>query len=156
MSEEKHPGGRPPKFNTPEELESIIEAYFASCKPEYVTDDNGNVMMTTKGVPLIRHNPYTITGLALALGFNSRGTIYEYEKKNDQFSDIIKNARLKCENYVEKGTLSGDIPPAPGIFVLKNYGWQDNQGIDLVNFSVDSNDPAIASILQKHGIQTKD
>lgn len=154
MSEEnKHPGGRPPKFNTPEELEKIIEEYFASCKPEYLKDDNGNVMITTKGVPIIKHNPYTITGLAIALGFVSRQSIYDYEDRNDEFSYIIKKARLRCENYVEKGTLSGDIPPAPGIFVLKNYGWADNQSIDLINFSINSDDPAVTSILLKHGIQ---
>ena len=135
MSEEKelsdkHPGGRPPKFKTPEELEELIESYFNSCIPEYEKDAEGKVLLTTKGFPIVKYNPYTITGLALALGFVSRQSIYDYEDRNDQFSYIIKKARLRCENYIEKGTLSGTIPPAPGIFVLKNYGWKDTQGIE--------------------------
>ena len=32
MIEEKHAGGRPPKFNTPEELENAINAYFSECE----------------------------------------------------------------------------------------------------------------------------
>ena len=122
--------GRPPKFKNPEELEALIDEYFASCKPEYVKDDEGKIMVTTKGFPIVKHNPYTITGLALHLGFVSRQSIYDYENRNDEFSYIIKKARLHCENYVERGTLAGEIPPAPGIFVLKNYGWKDTQGIE--------------------------
>lgn len=119
--------GRPKKYNTPEEMQQIIDEYFASCKPEYATDSEGNVLNDKQGRPVIRHNPYTITGLALALGFADRRSIYDNEKLNDEFSHIIKEARLKCENYIEKGTISGDIPAAPGIFVLKNYGWEDTQ-----------------------------
>jgi len=122
--------GRPLKFNTVEELEKLIEDYFASCKPEYALNAEGQVLTTKHGVPMVKHNPYTITGLAIALGFVSRQSIYDYEERNDDFSYIVKKARLRCENYIEKGTLSGDIPAAPGIFVLKNYGWKDTQEIE--------------------------
>jgi len=127
MNEEKHPGGRPPLFETPEELENIIEEYFASCIPEFEKDAEGNVLTTSKGYPIVKHNPYTLTGLALAIGFVSRQSIYDYEERNDQFSYIIKKARLRCENWVEKALLSGTIAPAAGIFPLKNYGWKDVQ-----------------------------
>lgn len=117
--------GRPPIFNNPEEMQHLIDDYFLSCKTEYVKDDDGKIMLTSKGFPIVKHNPYTITGLAIALGFESRQSLYDYEK-DGEFSYIVKRARLRCENHVESGTLSGDIPPAPGIFVLKNYGWRDN------------------------------
>jgi len=118
--------GRPPKFNNPEEMQSVINAYFDKCKPEFEKDQEGKILTNTKGFPIIKLNPPTITGLALALGFSSRGTIYEYEKKNDEFSDTVKLARLKCENWVEEQSFSGVVPPAVGIFALKNYGWRDN------------------------------
>ena len=43
----------------------------------------------------------TITGLALFLGFSSRGTLNEYAKKKE-FSDVIKRAMLTVENSYEK------------------------------------------------------
>lgn len=64
----------------------------------------------------------TITGLALVLGFESRQSLYDYEKM-DGYSYIIKKARLRVENGYEKSlhkqTNSG------AIFALKNMGWSD-------------------------------
>jgi hypothetical protein len=119
--------GRPRKYNTPEEMQIVIDNYFASCKPEYMKDEEGKHIFNKQGMPIIKSNPYTLTGLALALGFLDRQSIYDNEKLNDEYSCIIKEARLKCENFIEKGTISGEIPAAPGIFVLKNYGWEDTQ-----------------------------
>jgi hypothetical protein len=120
--------GRPPKFNNSEEMQQIIDAYFDKCKPDYEKDNEGKILVTTKGIPIIKLNPPTITGLALALGFVSRQSMYDYEK-NEEFTYTIKNARLRCENWVENNLLSGNIAPASGIFALKNYGWRDNFGI---------------------------
>lgn len=120
--------GQPPKFKTAKDLKKKIDNYFKKCQPKYVKD-KGKVLLTTKGTPIIEWNPPTITGLALHLGFVSRQSVYDYEKRNDEFSYTIKKARLKCENWTEKGLLSGTIPPASGIFILKNYGWRDTFGI---------------------------
>lgn len=122
---------RPPIFETAEQMQDIIDKYFKDCEPEYALDNEGRVLTTNKGMPVLKNNPPTITGLALALGFSSRGTIYEYEKKNDQFSYAIKKARLRCENWIEECLYCGNIPPAAGIFALKNYGWTDRQEIDI-------------------------
>lgn len=121
--------GRPVKYKTAEELEDLINEYFDSKVPEYVFGPDGKLVTNSKGTPIIKANPPTITGLALHLGFNSRGTIYEYEKKNDEFSDAIKKARLRCECYAEEMMLSGSCHPAGPIFALKNYGWSDQQEI---------------------------
>ena len=123
--------GRPAYFKNPEEMQQIINDYFNEHKVEFEKDSEGKVLTTQKGSPIMKLNPPTLTGLALALGFNSRGTIYEYEKKNDEFSDTIKKARLRCENWVEEQSFSGTVPPAVGIFALKNYGWKDTQGIEV-------------------------
>ena len=99
MADEENKGGRPPLFSTPEELET-------ACK-EFVAQNPGKL---------------TVTGLAMYLGFDSRQSLYDYEKR-DGFSYIIKNARLAVENDYE---LSLRTPAVAGaIFALKNMGWRD-------------------------------
>ena len=115
--------GRPAKFNDIDELEKLIESYFEIKQPLLIGEDK-------TGKPIYNLNPPTLTGLALHLGFESRQSIYDYEKRNDGFSYTIKKARLRCENYVEDALLSGTIHPAGAIFVLKNYGWKDTLSVD--------------------------
>lgn len=127
--------GRPALYTDPEEMEKLIDEYFRSCTPIPRTmpdpkDPDKIKSITDKhGRPLFDSNPPTITGLALHLGFESRQSMYDYEKRDDKFSYIIKRARLQCENYAEKQLLSGE-PAAGFIFTLKNYGWRDNQSIE--------------------------
>src|SRR5690242_11809111 len=94
--------GRPLKFKTPEELLEKAQAYF---------DET-----------LVKLEPITITGLAMALD-TSRETLMDYEeKRGDKFSDAIKKVKLVCENYAEKRLFKGNNA-AGAIFALKNYGW---------------------------------
>ena len=120
--------GRPLKFETPEEMQIIIDEYFNSCEPEIIKI-NDEIMRDSKGLPIYKMNPPTITGLALHLGFESRQSIYDYEDRKE-FSYTMKTARLKCENFLESHGISGEIPPSISIFMLKNYGWTDKQEIE--------------------------
>lgn len=101
------PGGRPAIYNSPGELQAVIEEYFA----------------TIEGTP-------TITGLAYHLGFESRQSFYDYEK-NPEYSYIIKRARLKVENGYEVA-LIGNNCTGP-IFALKNMGWRDRTEVAPVD-----------------------
>lgn len=112
-------------------MQANIDAYFDSRKPELLKDPDGNVVTDKQGRSVWIMNPPTLTGLALALGFCSRQSIYDIEKKSDQFSYTIKKARLRCENWVEDGLLSANVPPPSGIFILKNYGWKDKHEHEL-------------------------
>jgi len=104
-SAEKRPNGRPPKFQTPADLQALCDSFFALCE--------------ASGKPL------TISGLVLHLGTN-RETLLDYQKK-DGFSDIVKQAKMKVENYVEERLLiEGGAGP---IFWLKNHGWRDRQDV---------------------------
>ena len=98
-------GGRPLKFETVEELKKAVNKYFEGCNEET--------------------EPMTITGLALALD-TTRETLCDYENK-DEYSDTIKNAKLKVQNAYEKRLVKrgngGDI------FALKNFGWVDKQEV---------------------------
>jgi len=105
-------GGQPPFYSSPEEMEKKIEEYFLVC------DDPDASKKTL----------YTITGLALHLGFESRQSLYDYEKKLG-FSYPIKKAKLKIENQVECESRTRSNPSGQ-IFSLKNFGWKDTQEVD--------------------------
>lgn len=97
----KNKVGRPLKFKTVKTLQKQIDKYFDNC------DKDGE--------------PYAITGLALALD-TSRKVLCEYEFK-DEFSNAIKKAKTRVENYAEKKLYSHYTIGA--IFHLKNFGWKD-------------------------------
>ena len=111
------PAGRPLKFQTPEIMQELIDAYFDSC---WETGKDGNK---------IQARPYTITGLASALD-TDRITLIRYEDK-EKFSNTIKRAKQKCEQYAEE-RLFGGQQVAGAIFNLKNnYGYKDTLDIDV-------------------------
>ena len=121
--------GCKPKYDSPEQLEKLIDEYFASCweedwREEYIGDSKekqwvqkfdheGNPMMR------LRERP-TVTGLALALGFTTRLALIGYQNR-DEFKDVIERAKLTVEKYYESGTVEGSVPQIAGIFALKNF-----------------------------------
>lgn len=110
-------GGRPPFYNTVEELQARIDEYWNYIKGE--ADEGGG---------WIRQPEYaTVTGLALYLGFTTRQALLNYEGK-DEFVDAVKKAKTKIESAYEQA-LFGKNAAGP-IFALKNFGWTDKQEID--------------------------
>ncbi len=132
--EEKHPGGRPLKFESVDELQKKCDEYFNSCYEIFTVRvktgrkkmKNGkyrNRYKREKKQKLIR--PLTITGLALSLDTN-RQTLINYEEK-EEFFDTIKKAKLICENFAEEYLYTGKNV-AGAIFNLKNnYAWKEEQ-----------------------------
>lgn len=96
--------GAPRKYKTNEELIEVIEDYFEQ-----------------------NEGKLTITGLALHLGFESRQSFYDYEKKGD-FAYTIKRARMVIEEYYEQALMNKNSGGA--IFALKNFGWKDKSEVD--------------------------
>ena len=94
-----------PELVSPEELSERVEKYLADSKVDSL--------------------PLTLTGLAIALGFASRQSLYDYEKR-EGYKFIIQRAKLIVEHgyemQVAKGRGDGGI-----IFTLKNMGWSDKQ-----------------------------
>ncbi len=107
--EEKHAGGRPPKYKTAEEMEEAISIYFKNCEKE--------------------NRPITFSGLAYSIGLSRQGLL-NYSK-DERFFDTIKKAREYVEMTLEE-RLIGTSGVATGIiFNLKNnYGWKDKSEID--------------------------
>lgn len=119
------PSGRLRKYNSPEEMQPLIDAYFESC------DKKKEVINTDKGIKVI-YEPYTVSGLCLALDM-SRETLLQYEKL-ETFSDTIKRAKKRIENWIESKALNGQINPTVSIFNLKNnFGWTDKTETEISN-----------------------
>jgi len=120
MSEEKKDlGGRPPIYSTPEELEALCNEYFKQAEGEYeevtkIDDDGKKYKERIYSVP---EEKITITGLALYLGFCSRSTLYEYEKK-EGFSYIIKKAQMVVPGCTEIPYCLEHAPFAPLLQLL--------------------------------------
>ena len=97
-----------PKLLEVDELEVLVDKYFADCKED--------------------EEPTTITGLSIALGFSSRQSIYDYEKR-PAYKHVVARAKLMVEHgyekQVAKGRGDGGI-----VFILKNMGWSDKQEIE--------------------------
>ena len=123
--------GRPPKYETPEELQGKIDEYFKKgIKPQKIAIGSGNKKQ------IITVKAPTITGLILYCGFCDRHSFYVYEKI-EKFSYTIKAARSRMEQRYEELLQSG--LGAGAIFALKNYGWSDRQDIQhsgSVDFSL--------------------
>lgn len=96
--------GRPVKYETPEEMQVIIDQYFKDCKEN-------------------KEHP-TVTGLALSLNMTRKGLIDYENKDNPEFGNTIKKAKAKVENYIEQRLYENNVTGC--IFNLKNnFGWKD-------------------------------
>lgn len=128
---EKNKGGRPPMYNTAEEIQEKIDAYFEECKGRMLEDDEGNVMTDKYGQPIVVDaRPLTITGLALALGFNSRQALLNYQAK-EEFHDTILRAKAKVECYAEERLFDKDGANGAKFSLANNFeGWKEKQQIE--------------------------
>jgi hypothetical protein len=143
--EGKHAGGRPPKFKTAQDLHDAVSGYWEYIKGEKikVRNEAGDEI----GEEYSRYPEHaSISGLADYLGFESRQSMYDYEKKS-KFSYIIKRAKLKVEASYEQRLNSNS--PTGAIFALKNMGWKDKteqeitvpQGLKITYNSQPGNEP---------------
>jgi hypothetical protein len=100
--------GRPPKFQSLEELETLINDYFE----------------TEEG-----KNTPTVTGLALALD-TTRKTLLDYCELDNEFSYTIKKAKARVERKMEQHLYGNNVTGL--IFNLKNnFGWRDRTETDI-------------------------
>ena len=101
--------GRPLKYKSVKDMQKDIDKYFAECDE--------------------KQKPYTVSGLAYALG-TTRRTLLDYEEK-DEYTHTIKSAKAKIERFNEEALYNKDISTTGVIFNLKNnYGWKDKQEIE--------------------------
>lgn len=107
--------GKPPT-NDPDNVEEIqrkIDLYFESLE-------------RTVGDDIVVDDP-TFSGLALALGYSSRQSLWENSKSNKPISLPLKKAMLRIEESYEKALRFQTCTGA--IFALKNRGWADKSEV---------------------------
>lgn len=127
----KHAGGRPPMYKTKEEIQEKIDAYFEKCEGTVLNNADGEVVLDKYGDPVIvGRKPLTITGLALALGFNSRQSLLNYQDK-EEFMDTITRAKARVEAYAEERLFDKDGANGAKFSLANNFdGWKEKQSIE--------------------------
>lgn len=141
--------GRPRKYETAEELEQAVNAYFAAVSYQrpviYTTatgevDDHGNAVTVTQMLregPDHAGPPVTVTeyleppclaALCLYLGI-SRDTWARYAKKKG-FRDVVEQTRTRIEAYLV-GRLESKYAYGVVFNLKNNFGWSDKREVGL-------------------------
>lgn len=127
---EKNKGGQPRLLESPEKAQELIDAYFDKIKKyneNPVNKSNGDFEIPT------------VEDLALALGLNSRQTLFNYESY-EGFFDTIKKAKTRILAEHKKLALKGKMNAAIAIFNWKNnFGYKDKTEVDSNHTTLDEN-----------------
>lgn len=78
-------------------------------------------------------DPYTVTGLCLVLDVE-RETLLKWQRgshEDDSISDMVKKAKLRIQNQMEKNVLLGKGNTVFTIFSMKaNYAWKETSVVE--------------------------
>lgn len=97
-------------YKTAEVMQEAIDLYFLKC------DEN--------------KRPYTITGLALALGFTSRQALLNYQGRKE-FVDTITRAKARVEAYAEESLYFPGSANGAKFSLANNFeGWKEKKEIE--------------------------
>lgn len=102
--------GRPP-INDPNDVDAVVDRIV-----EYFQE------LAATGMKM------TFCGLALALGYSSRTSLWENANAGNPISEPIKIAMLTIEAFYEGRLTSAACTGA--IFALKNRGWEDTRKVE--------------------------
>jgi len=145
--------GRPFKITDPKDLDLKIQNYFDNCDPHQSKRlvENG---LNTRGETIFQERevlteqiPYTITGLARALGV-SRSTLLRYrdpehwsedmeQETRQLLCDTIENAVQRVEEYNEMALHRNGVANGIKFNLTNNFNWVDKQVIDNNNRTVE-------------------
>lgn len=145
MSDDK--GGRPPMYETPEDMQVKINEYFQKCEGEYLKDGEGNQVLDKYSKPIvINSRPPTVTGLALALGFSSRQALLNYQVK-DEFNYTITRAKAYIEQYAEERLYDREGVQGAKFNLINNFkGWSESPKEDTQKDLINKLDEMIGAI----------
>ena len=126
----KSNAGRPPTFKSAEEMQEKIDKYFEDCNGKPLLNDKGEPFYNKYGeIVMIGAHPPTVTGLALALGFNSRQTLLNYQAKKE-FVDTITRAKSRVEEYCERRLFDRDGQRGAEFNLKYNFKWAQEEKKD--------------------------
>lgn len=103
----------PRRFETPDDLQKKIDAFFKSVEDKNLIDPENPVNIT-------------LTGMIIAIGLASRNSFDEY-LNYEGFGEVVRAAKLRVEAAYEQ-RLHGAACTG-SIFALKNFGWKDQQAV---------------------------
>jgi hypothetical protein len=131
MASKKTNIGAPPRYKTVEEIQDKINAYFKECEGDFIRNEDGTIATDKHGNPVrYGEKPLTVTGLALALGFNSRQSLLNYQAKKE-FVDTITRAKAFVERYAEERLFDKDGANGAKFSLANNFdGWKEKQAIE--------------------------
>lgn len=108
-------------------MQAAIDAYFDRCEGEKLLDEEGNPVLDRQGLPItINARPPTVSGLALALGLNSRQSLINYQGKK-KFADTVKRAKLRVEEYCERQLFDKDRRQGAEFNLRYNFRWEERE-----------------------------
>ena len=104
-----NPTNKVRKFETPAEIHLYAEEYFAKQNDA--------------------QKPFTLPGLARALGFSRRDTLLDYRKKEEyeEFHDAMSAVCMRVEEWTAEKLYDKGVNVSGPIFALKNQGWGDEK-----------------------------
>jgi hypothetical protein len=121
--------GRPEKYSDVGKMQKKIDEYFASCfSPK--TDKAGQIIHDKNGNEILEQvRPFTMAGLAYALGM-SRTSLINYQRKTE-FFHAITQARRRCEVYAEERLFDKEGCQGAKFSLINNYeSWKDKSELD--------------------------
>jgi len=122
------PAGRPPKYETPDEMQRIIDLYFLACRYNRSQDDNKESLLDelseedVKYIKDIDDYKPTISGLAYSLGMSTEA-LRNYEAK-DKFLATVSAAKQRVEMALEQH-LYTPSPNGVKFSLINNFKWKD-------------------------------
>ncbi len=131
MPEKKSkPVGRPPKFETVQQMEKLIKRYFKKCDGKILKDKTGSIILDKNGQPIVINRKIpTVTGLALALGFTNRQSLLNYQAK-EEFLDTITRAKGIIEMHNEEMLYDKNTCNGAKFSLENNFKWSEKKIID--------------------------
>ena len=130
--------GRPPKYKTPEDMQSVIDSYYLRCdtgRDTICTDKAGRPLTDNEGQPIYykKRIPYTMEGLDLALDFLSGDARKYYKDKKKEFNDTITRAEKIVKRELVERSMMGEIQPQVSVLMMKtNAGYSDKPDLNQV------------------------
>jgi hypothetical protein len=123
---------RPSFYANAAKMQEAVDAYFASCNGTFIKDDDGEYITDKAGNPfLFGGKPPTVTGLALALGFNSRQALLNYQGR-EAFNDTVTRAKAKIEEYAETRLFDRDGVQGAKFSLSNNFtGWAEKTDVNM-------------------------
>lgn len=122
--------GRPPKYDDPNEMLQKVAEYL---EWEDKLKRPDNYSKQGKGV-------YTLSGLALYLGFASRQQLWEYEKKSPEFNYIITRYKLFLTHWNEQKLYWGGTMPGAKLWLTNFGGYSEevtqNQNVQVTELKI--------------------